>query len=313
MEISRRLPIVVAAALLAACVSAGQSEQQTARADAPTSSRPLPSVMSATDEVCETSTSAETYGQRSGVDPNVVNGSAFDCGAIELEQITTLIVPSEAVVRRTDRTRVVVVRARKNLNFAGHTGGRPINPGTARENMGSAWKRTGRTVRIGTYGEFNTHIEGGAWIDLHLEVPRGLKVDRSADLSGPWSEAGALEYSERLAHGKWHAPTTPRMNWHAFDEVPDPTGAGRPESFWDGPPRGAPDSVRDAVSDCIDRVEESRDELSGRLVLDLVFDGDAQPDTVTKLTDTTGDPEFVDCVVERLGAIGSLSHDLEIL
>lgn len=168
--------------------------------------------------------------------PRIQNGSVYERIEVPREEFvpgtypSTIVVPVEADIRAVDAKRPIVIYASKTLHYAGHPA-YYLNVESARRFMGVAVKwENGFTV--GTYGEWDSHIEGGAEVALILEIPEGLKVQRQANLSGETSIAHEVEkdirYTRReLYRAKhpslwWGGPVTPAPGWTALAGEPDP-------------------------------------------------------------------------------------------
>jgi hypothetical protein len=155
------------------------------------------------------------------VNPKVKNGSAFDCAALEISGFTTLVVPDDAVVEKGSSGNVVQIKMRKKLHFVGHPPN-PVNPEVARRNMGCAWKEQGDVVSLGTYGEWDSHIEGGASVHLTILVPPTMTVKQESGLSGENSVAMSGNIADyEKEPGYWYAPGAPAAGWTKIGSVPD--------------------------------------------------------------------------------------------
>jgi hypothetical protein len=103
--------------------------------------------------------------------------------------------------------------------------------------MGVAYRREGDSIILGTFGEWDSHIEGGTGIRLRVAVPDGITVKRAPRLSGPESEAYShdpeswvgLTDSPEFKKCYWYGPLGPSHGWHVIETQPDqdPTLARR--------------------------------------------------------------------------------------
>lgn len=119
---------------------------------------------------------------------------------------------------------------------------------SVRRNLGLATTDDGTTLVLATYGEFDTHIEGGASMQVFVRVPKGFPVRIHDGLSGDDSEPvrwPADETSQRAAEagrvGYWYAPVNPRKGWSLVKLVDD---AQRVASHAGTYPRLAPPCAR---------------------------------------------------------------------
>jgi hypothetical protein len=78
----------------------------------------------------------------------------------------------------------------KTLNYGGHPG-ELMTIRKMREDMGCASREDGDTLLIRTFGEWDSRIEGGAYITLVVVVPNGVEVEQRKGLSGPKNAGGA--------------------------------------------------------------------------------------------------------------------------
>jgi hypothetical protein len=99
--------------------------------------------------------------------------------------------------------------------------------------MGCAVRSEGDALVVATYGEWDSHIEGGAHMKLVAVVPDGFAVEHRKTLSGPDS-AGHERHGQHRAKpkdaqdGYWYGPSSPAEGWTAVPSVPDPAReAGR--------------------------------------------------------------------------------------
>jgi hypothetical protein len=84
----------------------------------------------------------------------------------------------------------------------------------ARKNMGCATKREGEDLVVATYGEWDSHIEGGAFMLVLAVVPEGVEVESRKGLSGTGSAAREWHsnYLSKPANAKggyWYGPASP--------------------------------------------------------------------------------------------------------
>lgn len=162
-----------------------------------------------------------------GIDPNVNNGIAFDRGTLNPAGTKKIVLPENAIVRRSGQTTEVEVFLAKHLAFVGHPGKR-LSVRDARREMGCAMKFEDGALTIATFGEWDSHVEGGASMKLVFVVPEAVVVETRAGLSGERSAAmqphrGIVLTESTTAPGRsWYGPTSREGSWAAIPTVPDP-------------------------------------------------------------------------------------------
>jgi hypothetical protein len=155
----------------------------------------------------------------------VENGSAFDRAALDVAPYKVLVLPDDAEVREGAPDKTLQIFMRKVLEFGGHPPERMSVSG-ARKNMGCAVQAEGDTLTVATFGEWDSHIEGGALMGLLFIIPEGVEVRRQAELSGEDSAGrewhGAyLTKPKDAKGGYWYGPASPGEGWSAVPDVPD--------------------------------------------------------------------------------------------
>lgn len=176
------------------------------------------------------------------INENVENGTAFDRAGIDLGTARKVVLPDTAAVRRSAEAGAVELLMAKRLAFGGHPPAR-VSIRDARRNMGCAVKAEGDALVVATYGEWDSHIEGGADMRLVAVVPEGVEVEQRKGLSGEAS-AGREWRGEYLTRPKdakggwWYGPASPAGEWSAVPAVPDPGVAARAD------PAGGADHLR---------------------------------------------------------------------
>jgi hypothetical protein len=163
----------------------------------------------------------------------VENGSAFDRAALDVAPYKVFVLPDDAEVRDGAPEKTLQIFMHKRLAFGGHPPERMSIRG-ARKNMGCAIKAQDDTLTVATFGEWNSHIEGGAFMGLLFVVPKGVEVRREAGLSGEDSagrewKGDYLTKPKDAKDGYWYGPASPADGWSAVPDVPDPERhAGEP-------------------------------------------------------------------------------------
>jgi hypothetical protein len=155
----------------------------------------------------------------------IENGDAYDRAVVELGSAKRIVLPDDAVVRRTGEPGVVRLFMKKTLGFHGHPP-KPMSIRDARKNMGCAVKAEEDGLVVATYGEWLSK-EGGTEMKILAVVPEGTKVDQEKDLSG-MNSAGQEWHGKYLSKpkdakgGHWYGPASPAEGWTAVPDVPDP-------------------------------------------------------------------------------------------
>lgn len=165
----------------------------------------------------------EPFGER--LSDKHENGYAFDQAFLDIKQGVKIIVPHDAVVVTKQELRYPHISMMKVLQFVGPPG---MTIYEARKQMGCAMKREDETVQIATFGEWNSHIEGGAHLNLVIAVPDGMVVEKRKGLSGEKSECLNKEI---LGNGIF--PRALAEGWGAITSTPDPEHSAFPvRSYW---------------------------------------------------------------------------------
>lgn len=157
---------------------------------------------------------------------NVENGSAYDKATIELDNYTQVVIPDDAVVRYGSEPKKLQIHMKKMLGFAGHPP-EAMSIKQARNHMGCAIQVEKAALVIATFGEWDSHIEGGASMKVVFVVPKGVEVEKRAKLSGEDSvcsrawEGGLLTKPAEVKEGYWYGPASPGQGWKAIKAVPD--------------------------------------------------------------------------------------------
>jgi hypothetical protein len=128
---------------------------------------------------------------------SVQNGTAYDRSTVELGAAKSLVLPEGTTIRRGGAAGTVELFMGKTLSFGGHPG-EPVSIRRVRAEMGCAVRAEGDALVVATFGEWDTGVEGGAWMRLLLAVvPDGLAVEHRKGLVG-WDCAGQ-EWERKLA------------------------------------------------------------------------------------------------------------------
>jgi hypothetical protein len=162
---------------------------------------------------------------------DVENGSAYDKAVLDVGSIKKILLPHDALVRRTPQAVPIQVFMKKSMSFHGHPP-ESMSIRHARKNMGCAVKRDGQGLVLATFGEWDSHIEGGTRMKLVVAVPEGIEVEQKEGLSGEDSAGqewhGTYITKPRDAKGGyWYGPASPAEGWEALPDVPDPDRTAR--------------------------------------------------------------------------------------
>jgi hypothetical protein len=144
----------------------------------------------------------------------VQDGWAYDRAVLDLRGGVVLVVPQDAEVVEGGSGDRVEVYMEKVLASGVHLGGMSIRD--VRRKLGCAWRVEGGRLWLATYGEWNSHFEGGAYMFLVLRVPGRVRVERHPGLAGDES----LAHRREPGSEKWWEPTV-APGWHALPDVPD--------------------------------------------------------------------------------------------
>ena len=124
----------------------------------------------------------------SNVDANGGNGVSYERAILHLNHGQILYVPSNAHVEEGGQCKDVKINVAKQLSFGGYPPGR-MHIQNVRRCVGIAYKESGNSVSLGTYGEWDSQIEGGVFIGMAVCVPPDIKVELREKLSGEDSRA----------------------------------------------------------------------------------------------------------------------------
>jgi hypothetical protein len=145
----------------------------------------------------------------------VENGTAYDRAAVEPGRAKKVVLPDTATVQRTSEPGLIRLFMSKRLGFSGHPK-EPISIRAVRKDMGCAIKVEGDALMVATFGEWDSHIEGGYNMKLVVVVPNGLAVEQRKGLSG-----------EKSAGLERRTPENPAGVWSAVLDEPDPNHAAK--------------------------------------------------------------------------------------
>jgi hypothetical protein len=152
---------------------------------------------------------------RGSINPKVFSGAIFERGSVVLRPgITRVVVPETAAVAYGAPAATIELFVEKSLGFAGHPPA-PMPAAGLQRNMGCATHTEGSDLVLATFGEWDSHIEGSASLELFVRVPIGTTVVRRVGLEGDesaavaWPESVPYEKQEAGRVGYWYAPTNP--------------------------------------------------------------------------------------------------------
>jgi hypothetical protein len=155
----------------------------------------------------------------------VENGSVFDKSTIDLGEAYRVILPDNTKVYRMTEHGKIYVFMEKQQGYAGH----PTHQMTLlglRKNMGCVARIEDGALVVATFGEWDSHIEGGAMMKIVVIVPEGLEIEKREGLSGERSAghqhlslAGLKEEDLDEDDKAWRIPAD---GWTAIPDVPDP-------------------------------------------------------------------------------------------
>lgn len=115
--------------------------------------------------------------------PNIRNGIAIDHAEIPFEQFDRVVLPENAGFERVRLSARCSLEMEKRLTIMGHPP-EMISINELRTQMGCAFMLEGKTLVIGTFGEYDVEGHGGARIKLTVRLPDVVVVERRKELSG---------------------------------------------------------------------------------------------------------------------------------
>jgi len=150
---------------------------------------------------------------------DVENGSAYDAAVVDTGGAKKLVVPNSAEVRQEGEAGKIQIFMRKTLSFAGHPPA-AMKIKQWRNNMGCAKKTDNDSLQIATFGEWDSHREGGADMGVLIVAPKGINIERRKDLSGEES-LGHLNSKVSAKEGHWYGAAGPGNGFEAIPSAPD--------------------------------------------------------------------------------------------
>ena len=157
---------------------------------------------------------------------NIENGSLYDKAEIALTGYSKLIVPETARVRFDEADQRLQIYLKKSLLFVGQID-EPMTVRNTRKYMGLATRKEGEGLVLATFGEWDSHIEGGTWMEIQLIVPKKTTVEIRPDQCGVRSIAHQpignwIVKSPDAKDGFWFGRSSPASGWSVVPSVPDP-------------------------------------------------------------------------------------------
>jgi hypothetical protein len=156
---------------------------------------------------------------------NVENGSAFDKAIVDVTQYKIIVLPDTAAVHQDGEPGKLQIFMKKTLSFHGHPP-EPMSIRLARKNMGCALQIEKDGLVVATFGEWDSHIEGGANMNVLFVLPKGHELEKRAKLSGENSvgrewNGKYLTKPREVTEGYWYGPSIPGVGWEAIATIPD--------------------------------------------------------------------------------------------
>lgn len=156
---------------------------------------------------------------------NVENGSVFDKAAIDLGEAEKVILPDNAKVRCMSERGRIYVFMEKRQGYCGHPPARMTLLGV-RKNMGCVAKMEEDSLVVATFGEWDSHFEGGATTRIVVMIPERVEVERRNGLSGEKSAGHKHQSLVGLKEEDFYVDDRPWIfpadGWTAIPDVPDP-------------------------------------------------------------------------------------------
>jgi hypothetical protein len=141
----------------------------------------------------------------------------FDRAAIDLAGVEALRVPSAATIEAGGEPGLAVVVLQRARFYSGSNREALVPEEFAarlRRDLGLVTKRDGATLWLATFGEWDSHIDGGDAITMRIVVPEGLQVMREPRLA------------RELSEGHDRRTRRPAPGWTVLETAPDPAMAG---------------------------------------------------------------------------------------
>ncbi|MCP4614155.1 MAG: hypothetical protein GY845_36175 [Planctomycetes bacterium] len=175
---------------------------------------------------------------KSSANPAVVNGFSYEKATLQLPSHKPLVIPQEALVERKRQGDEVEIYLEKSLEFFGHPPS-PMHIRDAREYMGIALREEKDAILVATFGEWDSHVEGGASIRVFVCVPEKMELKTVKQLSGEESKAyfdedGSwmkLMDSPQFKKCYWYGAITPKEGWHKIETQPDMKHRAKKKGF----------------------------------------------------------------------------------
>ncbi|NQT15065.1 MAG: hypothetical protein HQ582_20075 [Planctomycetes bacterium] len=155
----------------------------------------------------------------------VQNGLAYDKASVDVSSYRRLVLPADAALDRGGQPGKLDIYMEKTLSFLGHPPA-SMSIRKSRKKMGCACRAEGDSLTVATYGEWDSHIEGGASMRLLFVVPESIEIETDESLSGEdskglqWNGVCLTEPKDGDM-GYWVGPASPTTEWYAIPDVPD--------------------------------------------------------------------------------------------
>ena len=152
------------------------------------------------------------------------NGTVYDRAVVDLGATRKVVLPRDAIVRRTAQTGKLQLFMAKRLSFNGFPP-EPMTRRGVRKYMGCAVKNESGTLVVATHGEWHSHIEGLADMRLVAIVPKAVQCEHRTGLSGPDRVATERKRDFAGGHdqdGYWYTSASLAKGWTAVTDIPDP-------------------------------------------------------------------------------------------
>jgi hypothetical protein len=148
----------------------------------------------------------------------VTNGTAYDRAEIDLSGLARIVVPKTAIVSRSADAHHCRLIMEKTLGLTAHPD-KAISIERTRTKMGCASRISSGTIEIGTFGEYETDGEGGAFLHVRISVPVGMEVVRRGDLEGESSVANIALFPDEFPRQRGNAASSAAL-WRVLTVVP---------------------------------------------------------------------------------------------
>jgi hypothetical protein len=137
------------------------------------------------------------------IDPKVENGVVYDRASLDNRDSKKIVLPENTTVLRSGEPGKIQLYMAKTLSFGGHPS-EPMTLNRLRKEMGCAVQEAEGAILISTYGEWDSHKEGGTQMKLVVNLPDQILTEQRKGLSGSalkfgWTPIPSVPDPDRVA------------------------------------------------------------------------------------------------------------------